>query len=328
MITINDKEISNIHVIGSSRNRVLVVTQRNSTSPVVVKSEDTASAHTGELVTRNNVGAMLEFHGTLFSNLRALPFATERLQTIEINALRACSPNKVTGLNNGETWPALYDSDIAKSTSGRKSVVKISYVEQVANLGGMVKNDQQIGPLRTALEAGNLDFMFQLGEIYAVDLFIGNHDRFSDSGFLVGPQNLFFSTKGGALQATGIDTYDVFGDWSDLNRTIEDIEGKTKARWPGRLLAPGGVKDRDARARKAVDEIITFAYNLGTGFAEDTTRAVVVCNISKSRKDKLVAQFHKGMSEAKSTLRKKYQLTDNVAALSAGIRSRWNIIRG
>lgn len=328
MMTIDAKEISNIHVIGSSRNRVLIVKQRNSTSPLVVKSEDTVTVNPNKDV-RGNVGAMLEFHGSLFSSLRALPFKTERLQEKEITALRSCSPNNVTGLNAGETWPALYESEIANSSTGRKSAVKISYIEQLANLGGMVKDDRQIGPLRTALESGNMDFMFQIGEIYAVDLFIGNHDRFNAKGFLEGPQNLFFSLKGGVLQATGIDTYDVFGMWSDLNKTIEDLELANRgSKWPGRVLAHGNVKDRDAKARMAVEEVLIFAYNLPGNWGSDSSRAVVACNISKSRKDKLVAQLHKGMSEAKSTLRKKYKLSDNMAGLSAGIRSRWSIIRG
>lgn len=327
MVVIETNEITSIHVIGESKNRVLIVKVLNSSSPLVVKSEETATADTGELVSRSNVGAMLEFHGTLFSKLRSLPFQTERLKLTEISALRACNPNKVTGLNNNEVWPNLFDTEIAKQHGRIKAVVKISYVEQLANLSGMTKDLQQIGVIRAELESGTANFVFELGEILAVDFFIGNHDRFSEGGKLRGPQNIFFSTKGGVVKATGIDTYDLFGEWSDLNRTIEQIEAKGTMKWPGRLLAPGNVKTRDAIARTAIEQILLWAYQGGGGFHADG-RPLAECKISESRKSALVKKFHRGMSEAKSTLRKKYKLGDNVAALQSGIRSRWNIIRG
>jgi hypothetical protein len=327
MITIDTKEISSIHVIGESKNKVLIVKLLNSNRPLVVKSEETATDNMGDLVSRNNVGAMLEFHGTLFSKLRALPFDTERLKLTEITALRACNPNKVTGLNDNETWPNLFDTDIAKQSGRIKAVVKLSYVEQLANLNGMTKDLQQIGLIRAALEAGDANFVFELGEIFAVDFFIGNHDRFTPTGMLRGPQNVFFSTKGGVVKATGIDTYDIFGEWSDLNKTIEAIEASGAGKWPGRMLAPGNVKSRDALAQQAVEQILVWAYEGGGGFKAEG-KPIAERRISDSRRSSLVKLFHKGMSEAKSTLRKKYQLGDNLAALQAGIRSRWNIIRG
>ena len=327
MITIDAKEISSIHAIGESKNKVLIVKQRNSNQPLVVKSEETTADNMGDMITRNNVGAMLEFHGTLFSKLRALPFATERLTLAEMSALRGCSPNKVTGLGNGETWPAVFDSDVAKSQGRIKAVVKLSYVEQLANLNGMTKDLQQIGLIRASLAAGAADFVFELGEILAVDFFIGNHDRFTEKGVLSGPQNVFFSTKGGVVKATGIDTYDIYGEWSDLNQTIEQIEKSTGKKWPGRILAHGAVKDRDAIARKAIEQLLLWAYEGGGGFKAEG-KPVAECNLSVARKNELAKLFHKGMSEAKSTLRKKYQLGGNVAALKAGILSRWNIIRG
>lgn len=327
MVVIDTKEIASIHVIGESKNRVLIVKVLNSSSPLVIKSEETQSDATGEMVSRSNVGAMLEFHGTLFSKLRSLPFQTERLKLTEIAALRACNPNKVTGLKNNETWPNLFDNEVAKQHGAIKAIVKISYVEQLANLGGMTKDLQQISVIRTALESGSAEFVVELGQILAVDFFIGNHDRFSESAKLVGPQNIFFSTKGGVIKATGIDTYDLFGVWSDLNQTIEQLEATSGNKWPGRMLAPGNVKLRDAICTSAIDEFLVWTYQGGGGFRAEG-KPVADCNISQSRKNALIKKLHKGVSEAKSILRKKYQLGDNVAALQAGIRSRWNIIRG
>ncbi len=327
MLTIDASQISSIKVIGESKNKVLIVKQINSNRPVVVKSEETTVENMGNLVSRSNVGAMLEFHGTLFSKLRALPFDTAKLTLNELNALRAVSPSKVNGLQSGETWPALFDSAVAKQHGRIKAVVKISYVEELASLNGMAKDYDQITMIRKEFETGKAEFMFELGEILAVDFFIGNHDRFAEDGALRGPQNIFFSTKSGVIKATGIDTYDVFGDWSDLNKTIEELEKNDWGKkWPGRVLAPGNVKQRDALTRKAVDYILKSAYEGGDFTAKNSFPTE--CKLSASRKKALYTLFHNGMSEAKSKLRKKYQLGDNVAGLKAGIRSRWNIIRG
>jgi hypothetical protein len=328
MLKIDATQIESIQVIGESKNKVLIVKQINSNRPLVIKSEETTSTNEyGDTMSRNNVGAMLQFHGTLFSQLRSLPFDTERITLNEISALRSVSPNKVAGLNGGETWPGVFDSDVAKQNGRIKAVVKISYVEQLANLNGMAKDLGQIQMIRAGLETGKADFVFELGQILAVDFFIGNHDRFSAEGKLVGPQNIFFSTKNNVISATGIDTYDVFSAWSDLNKTIEDLERGASGTWPGRILAPGAVKQRQSIAEKAMGWILTTAYE-GNGGMTGKVGFPTECTIGPSRKKTLVTLFHKGMSEAKSTLRKKYRLSDNMSGLQAGIRSRWNVIRG
>lgn len=328
MHTISARELSSIQVLGESKNRVLIVSQRNSNRPLVVKSEETTTDNMGSLQSRTNVGAMLEFHGTLFSKLRAIPFDTERLSLAEIKALRECSPNLVGGLKSGESWPALFDNEVTKQQGRIKAVVKISYVEQLANLNGMTKQLSEIDLIRKELTKGPADFMMELGQILAVDFFIGNHDRFSDKGMLPGAQNVFFSLKGDRVKATGIDTYDVFGPWSDLNKTVEVLEKENlPQKWPGRILAPGAVRQRDAVADTAVGEILVYAFDGGGGFkAKD--KPIAQCTIGPARRRELVKIFHRGMSEAKTTLRKKYQLSDNLSALSAGISSRWKIIRG
>jgi len=328
MLKIDATQIESIRVIGESKNKVLIVKQINSNRPLVIKSEETTFTNEfGELNSRNNVGAMLEFHGTLFSQLRSVPFDTERITLNEISALRSVSPNKVGGLNGGETWPGVFDSDVAKQNGRIKAVVKISYVEQLANLNGMAKDFDQIQMIRAGLEKGKADFVFELGQILAVDFFIGNHDRFTIEGKLCGPQNIFFSIKNNVISATGIDTYDVFNAWSDLNKTIEELEKGGNGKWPGRILAPGAVKQRQSIAEMAMGWILSTAYEGNGGFTAKVGFPTE-CTIGPSRKKTLATLFHKGMSEAKSTLRKKYRLSDNMAALQAGIRSRWNIIRG
>ncbi len=327
MIKIEADKINQIQVIGVSRNKVLIVTLSNSSSPLVVKSEETQAEIGGKLDTRTSVGSMLEFHGTLFSKLRALPFDVKGLMDSEINALRTVSQNDIVGLGGHETWPAFFDHHMIQMNGAQKDIVKISYVEALANLNGMAQKAEEIGLIRAALEHGSTTFVYELGEILAVDFFIGNHDRFSYKGLFTGPQNIFFSTKNGRVRATGIDTYDIFGYWSDLNKTIEQIEDENPLeRWPGRVLAPGNVQDRDAIARNAINDILKWAYE--GGVKPDENSSIAPCLISDSRKSDLVKLFHKGMSAAKSTLRKKYHLSDNQSALKDGIRSRWKIIRG
>src|SRR4051812_14267057 len=105
--TINAAEIQSIQVIEASKNCVLIVTQRNSNRPIVVKSEESRG--------RSNVGAMLEFHAALFSKLRALPFETEKLTLAEIDALKKCSPAKVVAANQPftqQTWLTLLNEKV------------------------------------------------------------------------------------------------------------------------------------------------------------------------------------------------------------------------
>lgn len=332
MLTIVENEIDYIQVIGESKNKVLIVKQRNSNRPVVVKSEE-ANAQNASMQavkedalhdSRSNVGAMLEFHGTVFSKLRSLPFDTERLTLNEINQLKSCKPGKIRGLNPGETWSNIFETEVLRSDGRIKSVVKISYIEALANLNGIAKDLNQLNVMRDCLDHGDTSFVFELGQILAVDFFVGNHDRFDDVGRLTGPQNIFFQLKNNSIKATGIDTYDVFGRWSNLSETIEVLE-KNGTKWPGRMLAHGAFSKREELANKAVSQIILMAFDGGITGREPFPKP---STIGVSRKKVLVTTFHKGMSEAKSILRKKYKLDGNISGLQSGIRSRWNIIRG
>jgi hypothetical protein len=68
----------------------------------------------------------------------------------------------------------------------------------------------------------------KLGKIAAVDLFIGNTDRFTSAGDVANPGNIFFAKKRGLLKKTtftpiGLDFWDGFKD--DMNLTL------TESRW-------------------------------------------------------------------------------------------------
>lgn len=323
-------EIQSIQVIDQSKNIVLIIKLLNSSSPVVVKSEENRE--------RNNIGAMLEFHAGLFSKLRSLPFETEKLALSEIEAIKKCSPGKINGTNpfTQQSWHKLLDDKVLHIGDSKemKSVIKISYIEQLANLSGLANKAVERQQLCQLLSQGGSDaeeLLAEVGEIMAVDFFIGNGDRFEDQeklgmkyprGSIKGDQNIFFQIQNGRFQAVGIDTYDAGNIWSDLNKTIEELEPGAKlsgyGEWPGRILAPGAERERDDAARAAVETLIEFSF--------DPHGPIALPNASV--KSKLTKACHKGISAAKSTLRKKYQLGDNLAALKDGIRSRWAIIRG
>lgn len=319
------REISSIQVVeGNNKNVVLLVNQRNANRPLVVKSEDGAG--------RINVGAMLEYHASAFSKLRGLPFDTAKLTLQEIEELKRCDSSKIKAnppLSQGE-WLQKVDSLLYTADRKIKTVIKVSFVEELANLHGIAKDLEQKTILGQALVRCNTDIPFGLGEILAVDFFIGNGDRFREvntgkypRGSIMGDQNVFFQMKNGKFTAVGLDTYDSGGPWSDLNRTIEDLEaangrsmGAEYGKWPGRILAPGARRERDEVAAAMVDSLIDFCL--------DNKPAAV----SASTRKKLIEAAHRGISSGKEALRAKYHLTDNVQALSAGIRSRWLIIRG
>jgi hypothetical protein len=228
-------------------------------------------------------------------------------------------------MDNGETWPTIFDTQVANENGRRKSVIKISYIEELANLSGMTKDFNQITVMRDCLDHGDTSFVFEMGQILAVDFFIGNHDRFRETGILQGPQNIFFQVKNNVIKATGIDTYDVFSPWSNLNETIEDLELNRSQKWPGRMLAHGAFNKREELANKCVSEIIKMAFEGGITHRELFPTA---STIDAKRKKVLVTVFHKGISDGKSILRKKYNLSDNLSGLQKGLASRWKIIRG
>jgi len=321
MTDIAAREIQSIQAVeANNKNIVLLVTQRNASRPLVVKSEDGAG--------RNNVGAMLEFHASAFSKLRSLPFETTKLTLKEIEELKRVDPAKVkaTPPLTQQQWLQKIDVLLKNSEGKIKTAIKVSFVEELANLHGMAKDLQKKKELADALSRGNLDIPFGLGEILAVDFFIGNGDRFRDvntksfkRGSILGDQNVFFQMKGGKITTVGLDTYDGAGFWSDLNRTIEDLEVANKQQqgpeygyWPGRILAPGAQRERDEAATALVDSLIVLSG----------------ATVSSSIRRKLIKACHSGISSGKTILRGKYKLGDNVQALSAGIRSRWLIIRG
>lgn len=329
MLTIGSGEFENIQVLGESKNRVLIVKQSNSRAPVIVKSEETKY----ESGTRNNVGAMLQFHGTLFSKLKSLPFDTEKLTTSEINALKSCNPRIINGLKDNETWANLLNTQLLYSGTNRdiRTIVKITYIEEIAGMNKIVQKDTEVNLIRDCFENGNASrcsFIVELGQILTVDFFIGNHDRFNINGMLSGPQNVFFQVINKEIKASGIDTYDFFGDWSDLNKTIEQIENDKNIKWPGRILAHGAVSKRDALSKNAMIDILDVFYKGRFNFPVPTAIKNCPFSIESNRGQFLVTLFHKGISEGKAILRKKYNLDGNLSALQSGVRSRWNIING
>jgi hypothetical protein len=318
-------EISSIQPVeANNKNVVLLISQRNASRPLVVKSEDGAG--------RNNVGAMLEFHATAFSRLRGLPFETAKLSLKEIDELKRCDPAKVKAnppLTQAQ-WLQKLDNLLHTADRKTKTAIKVSFVEALANLHGIGEDLEQKKLLGEALVRGNTDVPFGLGEILAVDFFIGNGDRFREvnsseqfpRGSISGDQNIFFQIKCGKFTAVGLDTYDGSGPWSDLNRTIEDLEATIKknsgiqaAFWPGRILAPGARRERDEVATALVNSLIELCLGKGAVF-------------SASMRKKLIEACHRGISSGKEILRGKYNLGDNVQSLTVGIRSRWLIIRG
>jgi len=325
MVKIDANEIRAIYVKEASMNMVLFVHQRNSSRPLVVKGEDGKG--------RQNVGAMLEFHASAFSKLRALPFETERLANDEIEQLRKCDSSKIemSPKPTKQQWALklsalLYGkSDTVANAldhSKLKAVVKISYVEELADLRGLNTKDAERKMLCDSLQAGDKEPVFALGQILAVDFFIGNHDRFRDvtnkagtrrQGEIIGDQNVFFQFKNNKITPIGLDTFDStpLNPWSDMGKTIEELEGNSK-HWPGRILSPGATADRDNAATALVESLIEMSG----------------ATVGGRIKSKLIEACHKGISDGKTILRSKYKLGDNLQALSAGIRSRWLIIRG
>jgi hypothetical protein len=124
----------------------------------------------------------------------------------------------------------------------------------VANLTDFEKVAKNRGAAHMLLQLDH-EALFNLGKIVAVDLFIGNHDRFAPSGKVQNVGNLLFQSSNGKFTPIGLDFYEAQGGASNLMKDspqdVYDNSGTRTSQWPGMILR-GEPLMRDF-ARKAID---------------------------------------------------------------------------
>jgi hypothetical protein len=129
---------------------------------------------------------------------------------------------------------------------------KMEYVEHLSHLDvSKLKAEEKREKLHKALKHCREDrnVLFQLGEIAAVDLFIGNHDRFLRDGSLGNEGNLFLQDgASGMCTPVGLDFYHAGNEFSKLH-------DRPLPNWPGKQL-------------KSIGDMYQFATNAVTGLNE------------------------------------------------------------
>jgi hypothetical protein len=156
------------------------------------------------------------------------------LSGAEMNALVALSGDlaKFRGQDESRKYLELY------VTEGRQmfAFYKMPFVENLTDF------DKVTTKVSAAFMFMQLDTvaLHQLGKIVAVDLFIGNHDRFTPDGRVQNAGNLLFQSSNGRLTPIGLDFYEAQGIASDLHDSSpEDTYGRNGKRtfqWAGMVL--------------------------------------------------------------------------------------------
>lgn len=120
---------------------------------------------------------------------------------------------------------------------------RMQYVEKLRSLEGMLKGKA----LKLAAKLRDRATLHALGKVVAVDLFIGNSDRFDANGQILNPGNIVFQKQANkSYTPVGLDFFDAQGQAANLNIPAP-------ANWAGLILL-----DRDTirlHAEKCVDSL-------------------------------------------------------------------------
>lgn len=153
-------------------------------------------------------------------------------------------------------------------TSGNGQFYKMPVYEGLVDIG-MAMDDDSKAPSRQIAKALNQKGGFEsLGKIIAGDMYVHNADRF-DLGLaysndpnaggsknartqqsfqcLVNPGNVMVAVISGKSIPVGLDSFDPYSPFRDLNKTIEAIESNDDEKWWGRLM----LNNSNARGNRA-----------------------------------------------------------------------------
>jgi hypothetical protein len=163
--------------------------------------------------------------------------------------------------------PALNQAECAEIkkiyTDPDGTLLIMEYVPNLLDVSHVVQTADAKGALELLIALEKPKNLNRLGRIIAVDLFLGNNDRFTpkkSEPVMKNPSNVMFRKgKNGAYSIMGLDPIDTYSSWSKLDQDVLQIKTPDPAdkedKWYGKKL-----KDRDfliAYAYRILKELVT-----------------------------------------------------------------------
>ena len=217
-----------------------------------------------------------------------------------------------------------------------KTFVIMEYVPNLLDVKQVVKNADAQGALELLIALEKPKNLHRLGRIVAVDLFLGNNDRFSPKAseprVMTNPSNVMFKKgKDGGYSIRGLDPVDPYTSWSKLDQDLLHIQpDKTDKddQWWGKKL-----NDRDfliAYAYRILTELVTelktlidgteaskHMFNLGKLGKEGHGISSETCHVKM-----IVEGMEAARAEIKATCQARVAGHAGRAAAPAGLASR------
>ncbi len=180
----------------------------------------------------------------------------------------------------------------------------------VTNLTDFEKVAQEHGVGYMLLQLDH-EALFILGKIVAVDLFIGNTDRFGANGKVRNVGNLLFQSSNGKFTPIGLDFYEAQGFASNLMVNSPEDEygrdGKRTDQWFGMILSTQG------RMRDFATKAIAGLNEQFNAFQDTTATPLTLLNSIDAK------EFGSGMVKGADELK---QFLGSRGGLPDGVRER------
>ena len=178
----------------------------------------------------------------------------EMLDDREFRELKrlAESPERFRQPNSAEAARAYLELYTSPEAQPMNAYYKMPFVDRLTDI-------TKGSPALTLLRLKKPPALFSFGKIVAVDLFIGNNDRFNAMGELVNPDNLLFQQVGGSITPMGLDFFQAQGEAANLlvgppeNQVVSRQKRIFKYLWGGENL----LNENNLRffAEKAIDSL-------------------------------------------------------------------------
>ena len=240
-----------------------------------------SAAHPVWLLTQNDVNAtqwVLKAELSKGRNDEALNFSLDLMKQAggKGPAGRTLDKFELAVLFNLSANPNLDQAECADikkhENNNLETFVIMEYVPNLLDLRQVFKNADAQGALKLLIALEKPENLHRLGRIVAVDLFLGNNDRFtpkaSEQQVMKNPSNVMFKKgKDGGYSIRGLDPVDPYTSWSKLDQDLLHIQPNDPYdkddKWWGKKL-----EDRNfliAYAYRILTELVTELKTLIDG---------------------------------------------------------------
>ena len=155
---------------------------------------------------------------------------------------------------------------------GKHIFYKMPFVPHMHGMPSMAKDTASCTAMLKMLNKDR-KVLYDLARVIAVDMFIGNYDRFRPDGTVVNPENVLFIMEGKKLTPVGVDFYDITSSSDESHTATTDsiLLYSPRRDWAGTMLAdPVKLNDFATKLLDGLNRYFTKALKgLGINAAEE-----------------------------------------------------------